>query len=224
MGKTYRIGTRTSPLALKQVEEILTDLRKFHPDFKAEIVGIETYGDRDKTTPISRIEGTDFFTRDIDKALLKGDIDFAVHSAKDLPGTLKEGLIVAVLTKSIDPYDVLVSNGNLKLYELKHGAKIGTSSLRRKIQLKQYRYDFNIVDIRGNIGERLKILNETDFDAIVIAAVGLVRLGLGHRITQRIPFEILRPHLLQGKLALVARRNDEDIIRMCRECLSESDG
>ncbi len=205
MAKTYRIGTRTSPLALKQVEEILQTLGKFYPDFKAEVIGIDTYGDRDKITPISEIEGTDFFTKEIDEALLKSRIDFAVHSAKDLPDNLAPGLFIAAITKSIDPYDALVSKKNLKLDELKVGAKIGTSSLRRKAQLKNYRKDFQIVDIRGNIEERLKMLEETELDAIVIAACGLIRLELEDKITQRMPFEILKPHPLQGSLAVVAR-------------------
>lgn len=208
MAKTYRIGTRTSSLALKQVEEILQVLRKFYPDFKAEVIGIDTYGDKDKITPISQIEGTDFFTREIDSALLKGEIDFAVHSTKDLPYTLREGLVVAAQTKSIDSYDALVSKFGLKLEELRYGARIGTSSTRRKAQLRAYRHDFNIVDIRGNIEERLEKLDNGNLDGIVIAVCALVRLGLEDRITQRIPFEILKPHPLQGALAIVTRAED----------------
>ncbi|PIP20203.1 MAG: hydroxymethylbilane synthase [Candidatus Omnitrophica bacterium CG23_combo_of_CG06-09_8_20_14_all_40_11] len=208
MAKTYRIGTRTSLLALKQVEEVVSNLKKFYPDLNVEIIGIDTYGDKDKFTPISQIEGSDFFTREIDEALLKGEIDFVVHSAKDLPDNLAPGLFIAAITKSIDPYDALVSKNNLTLDELKVGAKIGTSSLRRKIQLKNYRKDFQIIDIRGNIEERLKILDETDLDTIVIAAAGLIRLGLEDRISQRIPFEILKPHPWQGSLAIVARAED----------------
>lgn len=214
MGRYYKVGTRTSPLALKQVEEVLSNLRKFYPGFKVRIAGIDTYGDKDKVTPISKMEGTDFFTREIDEALLNGEIDFAVHSAKDLPDKMREGLIVAAITKSIDPDDVLVSKGNLKLDELKIGAKIGASSLRRKTQLKRYREDFEIVDIRGNIEERLKILDNNDLDAIVIAACGLVRLELAKRIAQRIPFEILAPHPLQGALALVTRKEDLELIEL----------
>ena len=218
MGRIYKIGTRTSSLALKQVEEIVDALKKFYPAMNVEIIGIDTYGDKDKTTPISGIEGSDFFTREIDEALLKGEIDFAVHSAKDLPDDLKEGLVIAAITKSLDSYDVMVSKSGLKLDELPYRAKIGTSSLRRKAQLKKYRDDFEIVNIRGNIEERLKLLYEAELDGIVIAAAGLIRLGLGKRITQKIPFDILKPHPLQGKLAMVARKDDEDIIRLCGEC------
>ncbi len=218
MGRVYKIGTRTSSLALKQVEEIMDALKKFYPAMNVEIVGIDTYGDKDKTTPISGIEGSDFFTREIDEALLSGEIDFAVHSAKDLPGDLKEGLVIAAITESLDPYDVLVSKSGLKLDELPYRVKIGTSSLRRKAQLKKYRDDFEIVNIRGNIEERLKLLDEARLDGIVIAAAGLIRLGLGKRITQKIPFDILKPHPLQGRLAIVAKKDDEDIICLCEEC------
>lgn len=220
MVQNYRVGTRTSPLALKQVEEILNTLRKFYPTIGAVVVGMDTYGDKNRNIPISEIEGTDFFTKEIDELLLKGEIDFAVHSAKDLPDNLRKGLIVAAITKSIDPFDVLVSKSGLKLEEFPYGSKIGTSSLRRKRQLKKYRDDFQIIDIRGNIEERLRKLDNSDLDAIVIAAAGLIRLGLEERIIQKIPFDILRPHALQGRLTVVTRKDNEDIIRMCRECLS----
>src|SRR3990167_8023506 len=159
MERNYKIGTRTSPLALKQLEEVLGGLLKFYPALKADIIGIETYGDKDKNTPISDMEGSDFFTREIDEALLKGDIDFAVHSAKDLPDKIREGLYIAAMTQAIDPYDALVSKEGLKLGELPVGARIGTSSSRRKEQLKAHRGDFEIADIRGNTEERLKLLN-----------------------------------------------------------------
>ncbi len=110
-----KIGTRTSILALKQVEEVLAKLKSFYPTLQYEIVGIDTYGDKDKLTPLSDMEGNDFFTREIEEALLKGKIDFAVHSAKDMPDKIPEGLIIAVTTKPIDPYDALVSRWNLKI-------------------------------------------------------------------------------------------------------------
>jgi hydroxymethylbilane synthase len=215
-----RVGTRPSRLALKQVEEVINVLKKFYPDIKVKIVAIDTYGDKDKITPISNIEGTDFFTREIDEVLLGGKIDFAVHSAKDLSEDLREGLAIAAVMKSIDPYDVLVSKSGLRLQELPYRAKIGTSSLRRKHQLKKYRRDFQIIDIRGDIEERLKKLDSGNLEAIVIAAAGLLRLGLEQRITQKIPFEILEPHPLQGRLAIVARADEKNIIHLCRECLS----
>ena len=216
MERNYKIGTRTSPLALKQVEEVLGELVKFYPALRADIIGIETYGDKDKDTPISDIEGSDFFTREIDEALLRGDIDFAVHSAKDLPDRVRDGLCISAITQAIDSYDALVSKEGLKLAELPFGARIGTSSSRRKGQLKAYRNDLEIVDIRGNTEERLKLVQEgrQGLDAIIIAACALVRLGLEYRITERIPFEILRPHPLQGSLAVETREDDLYLIEM----------
>lgn len=216
MEQIYKAGTRTSPLALKQVEEVLESLRRFYPTFKAKVVRINTSGDKDRDTPISEIEGSDFFTREIDKALLRREIDFAIHSAKDLPDEIAKGLKVAAITASIDPRDVLVSKGNLKLSELPVGAKIGTSSLRRKIQLKAYRDDFEIIDIRGNIGKRLNILSNSDLDAILIAAAGLIRLGLEDEISQRLSTEIIQPHPYQGALAIVVRREDRELFNLLR--------
>lgn len=210
--RTFRIGTRQSPLAIKQGEEVLGGLRKFYPFIKAEIVGIDTAGDKDKATPISDVEGTDFFTREIDEVLLKGDIDFAIHSAKDLADTVPEGLCIAAITKPLDPYDALVSKGKIKLKQLRYGARIGASSNRRKAQLKAYRDDFEIVNIRGNIQERLNKLDTTDLEAVIIAACALKRLGLEDRIAERIPFEILRPHSLQGSLAVVTRKDDLELV------------
>jgi len=214
LSRTFRIGTRNSPLALKQVEEVLDYLKRFYPQMKVEIIGIDTYGDKDKIIPISNIEGTDFFTREIDEALLRGDIDFAVHSAKDLPDQIPVGLVIAAITESIDPYDALVSKDNLKIGELGVRAKIGVSSERRKTQLKEYRTDFQIIDIRGNVEVRLEKLDKDGLDAIIVASCALLRLGLEDRIAQRIPFEILRPHPLQGSLAIEVRDNDKKIINL----------
>ncbi|MCL5674840.1 MAG: hydroxymethylbilane synthase [Candidatus Omnitrophica bacterium] len=221
--KIYRIGTRKSRLALKQVDEILGLLKNFYPGIKTEVTGIDTYGDKDKSTPISAMEGTDFFTREIDEALLSGKIDFAVHSAKDLPYTIPDGLYVTAITQSMDPYDAIVSRDNVTIENLKINARIGASSARRKDQLRKYRSDFMIIDVRGTIEERLKKLDEIKIDAIIVAAIALVRLGLEEKITQRIPFEILRPHPLQGCLAVMARKQDKDLIKMF-EKIGENSG
>ena len=212
-----KVGSRNSPLALKQVEEVTRILNQYYPDLKFEVIGMDTYGDKDKTTPISDIEGTDFFTREIEKALIEKKIDFAVHSAKDLPDKLPQGLMIAAITRQIDPFDALVSRESLELDKLRYGAKIGTSSQRRKDQLKNYRNDFQLIDIRGNIEERLAKLDNDGLDAIVVAACALVRLGLQHRISQHLPFEILKPHPLQGALAIEARAEDAQLINLLRD-------
>ena len=206
--RALRVGTRRSPLALRQVDEVIGHLKEFYPEIGIEITGIDTYGDRDKITPISDIEGTDFFTREIEEALLRGRVDFAVHSAKDMPDEIPDGLCVAATTKPIDNSDALISKDNLKIAELKSGARIGASSQRRKLQLMRYRKDFQAVDIRGTIEERLKKLENEDLDAIVVASCALMRLGLEKKITQRIPLDILAPHPLQGALAIEVRRDD----------------
>lgn len=211
MRKVLRVGTRTSPLALAQVREIAQALKEVAWDVALEIVGVETTGDKDKKTPISEMEGTDFFTREIDRALLAGEIDLAVHSAKDLPDVIPAGIAIAATTRSVDPYDVLVSRDRLKLRDLPKGARIGTSSERRKTQLRDFRPDFELVDIRGTMGERLDKLRSEDLDALVIAGAGLIRLGLGRWITERISLDILRPHPLQGSLAVAVRSGDEEL-------------
>ncbi|MCM8787420.1 MAG: hydroxymethylbilane synthase [Candidatus Omnitrophica bacterium] len=209
---TIRIGSRPSRLALKQVEEVIWMLDTHN--IKFEIVTFDTTGDIDKYTPISEIEGTDFFTDTIEKALLKKEIDLAVHSAKDLPDIIHPQLEIVAITESLDPYDALVVRKDLNyksLDDLPYGAKIATSSKRRKEQLKNYRQDFEIFDIRGNIEERIEILDRSSFDATVLASCGLIRLGLQNRITQKIPFEILRPHPLQGCLAVEIRKDSFEL-------------
>jgi hydroxymethylbilane synthase len=214
MGKTYKIGTRPSKLALKQVEEILNRLKSVGHKINIEIKTIFTKGDEDKMTPISEIEGSDFFTDKIEEALLNKKIDFAVHSAKDLPEKIKKGLVIAAMTKSINPYDGFISKSGLTLKELPLHAKIGTSSIRRKEGLKKFRPDFQIIDIRGNIEERLAKLNNSDLDGIVIAVCALIRLGLKNIITQIIPEKIISPHPLQGRLAIETRDDNIELINM----------
>lgn len=214
MRELIKVGTRKSPLALVQVAEVLTALRKAMPGIRTEILPLDTAGDKDKKTPISAMEGTDFFTKEIDEALMLGKIDCAVHSAKDLPDIIPAGIEVAALTRSIDPYDVLVSRSGLKLRELPEGARVGTSSERRKKQLLAFRPDFRLVDIRGTMQERLDKLNSENLDAVVIAGAGLIRLGLAHHITERISLKILKPHPLQGSLAVTVRRGDKALKKL----------
>ena len=209
-----RVGARSSPLSQAQVQEVLEALQKHCEEVTFNTVWCQTKGDQDQKTSLKTLDKTDFFTKEIDRALLSGKVDFAVHSAKDVPEVLPEGLHIAALTESIDPYDVLVSRNGLKLDRLPLGARIGTSSIRRKEALKKFRPDFELVDIRGNIQERLKILETIELHAIVIAAAGLIRLGLEERITASLPPDILKPHPLQGRLAVIARAEDSDLIEI----------
>lgn len=213
-----RIGSRPSPLALRQAREAAVLLQKIYPGAVFKIVRILTAGDKDKLTPLSEVEGGDFFTREIDQALLKGEIDFGIHSSKDLPQVLPKGLSVALETSSLSPYDALVSKGDLKFKELPPGYRIGVSSQRRKEQIRDLRGDLVIVDVRGNIEERLGMLDTGSIDALIIAHAALLRLGLEYRIAEVLPLEIFPTHPKQGSLSLVAR---EEICAKVKFILSE---
>lgn len=202
-----RIGTRPSPLALKQVEEAVAILGKIYPGASYAIHKIFTAGDKDRVTPISEVEGSDFFTRELDESLLAGHIDFAVHSSKDLPDILPEGLIVAVETDSISRYDALVSKGNIKFAGLPAGRRIGASSSRRKSEIAALRKDLNIVNVRGNIEERIALVDLGKVDALVVAEAALIRLGLEHRSSEILPLELFKTHPKQGSISLVVRED-----------------
>ena len=214
--KVIKIGARPSKLSLKQVEEVIEKLRSLTKvSYTFEIKTYKTTGDIDKETSISEIEGSDFFTDTIEKALLNNEIDVAVHSAKDLPDVIPKGLKIVAITKSLNPFDSLVVREELKKFgsldKLPKGAKVGASSIRRKEALRKYRDDLIIKDIRGNIDERLEKLDKGEYDGIIVAACALIRLRLENRISQIIPFDIVQPHPLQGCLAIETREDDYEI-------------
>jgi len=209
-----RVGTRPSPLAIKQVDE----LKRMFPWVDFEAVIISTIGDKDKITPLIRVEGGDFFTREIDQALLSAEIDVALHSSKDLPALLTQGLKIAIETVSISPFDALVSKGKLKLLELPYASRIGTSSRRRKEQIYGLRQDLILVDIRGNIEQRLNLIDSGEIDALVVAHAALIRLGLEHMIAEVFSDANFEVSPKQGSLTLVAR---EDRWQEVRSILSE---
>jgi len=200
-----KIGSRPSTLAIRQAYEAIKLIRASNPDTDFEIIGIPTPGDRDKVTPISDIDGSDFFTKEIDEALLSGAIDLAVHSSKDLPLELRKGLKVIFETDSVSPYDTLVSRNDLKLSQLPAGWRVGTSSSRRKEDLLLLREDLKVVDIRGTIEERLALLDNGKIDALIVAEAALIRLGLKGRIAEVFPEEIFRTHPKQGRLSIIAK-------------------
>ncbi|MFH1046403.1 MAG: hydroxymethylbilane synthase [Candidatus Omnitrophota bacterium] len=212
MSKVIRIGTRPSPLAAKQAEEIARRI----PQFRVKIVFIETKGDQDKTTPLFGRENSDFFTAEIEAALLSGKIDAAVHSAKDLESDMPQGLIIAALTRSLSPFECLVSRGNLSLEELPRASRLGTSSLKRKEAILRFRNDLAVEGIRGNIEQRLAQLDSGRYDAVIIAHAALIRLGYEQRIAQIIPRKIIEPHPLQGRLAVQIRRDRYDLLDIFR--------
>ena len=211
MRHALRAGTRSSPLALAQTEEALARLRTKHADTAFEIVTIRTHGDEGRREDLgTSLDGKRAFTKRIDDALLEGRIDFAVHSLKDVPAELPPGLEIAAVPLRADPRDVLVANAGLTLGNLPAGARIGTSSLRRRAQLLAAWPRLDLVDLHGNVGTRLRRLEAQDFDGIVVAAAGLERLGFGDRRAQPIEPDILTPAPGQGALALVCRASDSE--------------
>ena len=202
------IGTRSSKLALWQAHHIADCLRNQYQGLIVEIKHIMTTGDKILDVPLAKIGGKGLFTKELEVAMLSGEIDLAVHSLKDMPTVLPEGLILAAITKRVDPGDALVAPTYKTLDDLPHGAKIGTSSLRRKAQLLSYRPDLQISDLRGNVDTRLNKLISENLDGIVLAAAGLKRLGWEEKITQIIPQQICLPAVGQGALAIETRAED----------------
>ncbi len=196
-------------------------MQNYFPGAWFEVVTFQTRGDRDKTTPLFFTEGSDFFTGEIDAALRAGEIEAAVHSAKDIPQKMSPDLCVAALTKSVYPDDCLVSRGNVPLEELPSGSIVGTSSRNRKEALRRFRHDLVLKDIRGNVDERIQQLQHGDFDAIVVAGAALIRLELEHMIAQAIPPEIIKPHPLQGRLAIQVRKQDVQYIEFFKRARYE---
>jgi len=202
------IGSRGSPLALAQSKGVKAELERHHPHLEVEIVIIKTSGDVFSQAPLSQIGGKGLFTKEIEESLLQKKIDLAVHSLKDLPTTLPPGLCLAAVSRREDVRDAFVSNKYQSLEELPLGAVIGTSSLRRQSQLLQIRWDLEIRNLRGNLDTRLRKLDEGQYEAIILACAGLIRLGLAHRIVEKIPVEQICPAIGQGALGIEARAED----------------
>jgi hydroxymethylbilane synthase len=202
------IGTRGSRLAVWQAEWVQARLREVAPAVSVTLKRIKTSGDKITDVPLAKIGGKGLFVKEIEDALLQGDIDVAVHSMKDVPTVLPESLDILCVPAREDPRDALISRDRRPLTALQPRARIGTSSLRRQAQLLHYRADFEILTLRGNLDTRLRKLKDGDFDAIVLAAAGLKRLGWAHEVTEYLPFEISLPAIGQGALALEGRRED----------------
>ncbi len=211
---TVKIATRKSPLALWQAEHIKARLQALHPTLNVELVTFVTQGDKILDTPLAKIGGKGLFVKELENALLDGRADLAVHSMKDVPMDLPEGLCLPVICEREDPADAFVSNHYQSIDELPQGARLGTSSLRRKSQMQAYRPDLNIIDLRGNVGTRLGKLDAGEYDAIILAASGLKRLGLASRIRQTIDTQLSLPAVGQGALGLECRTNDEAILEL----------
>ena len=208
MKPSIKIGTRASKLALWQANWVQSALNDKFPDQKVELVTIKTKGDKILDVPLAKVGGKGLFVKEIEQALLEGRIDLAVHSMKDMPAEIPEGLCIGAIPQREDPADVLVSREDLDFSNLKHGAVIGTSSLRRAAQLRHARPDIIISPLRGNLDTRLKKLQTEDLDAIVLAAAGIKRLNLTHRITEYLQADIMLPAVGQGALCIEMRQED----------------
>jgi hydroxymethylbilane synthase len=209
--RTLRIATRKSPLALWQAEHVKSRLLHFHPELTIELIGFTTKGDKILDTPLAKIGGKGLFVKELETALLDGTADIAVHSMKDVPMEFPEGLGLAVICEREDPSDALVSTHYQSLDELPKGAVVGTSSLRRQCQLREKYPHFRIEPLRGNVQTRLSKLDSGEFDAIILATAGLVRLDLVDRIRQRIPDTICLPAGGQGAVGVECRMDDVEL-------------
>ncbi|NLL17447.1 MAG: hydroxymethylbilane synthase [Clostridia bacterium] len=216
------IGTRESALALWQTDWVLKALKEAHPELTFTVKKIKTKGDKILDVALAKIGDKGLFTKELETAMLQGEIHLAVHSMKDLPTVLPAGLTIGAITKRAEPGDVLLSLKGYNLTTLPQGAKVGTSSLRRRAQLFNVRPDLNIVDLRGNVGTRIAKMEKEGLDAIVLAAAGVARLGYDRLVTQRIPYELCLPSVGQGAIgveipeerpeiaAVVAKIHDRD--------------
>lgn len=208
MSQSLRIATRKSPLALWQTEQVAERLRLAHPDLRVEILGMRTRGDKFLDAPLAKIGGKGLFVKELEQGLLDRRADIAVHSMKDVPIDLPAGLQLPVIMEREDPRDALVANNYGDIDELPAGVRVGTSSLRRQCQLAARRADLVIRPLRGNVNTRLSKLDAGEYDAIVLAAAGLMRLGFEQRIRQRLSPEESLPAIGQGAIGIECRVDD----------------
>ncbi len=206
-----RIATRRSPLALWQAEHVAARLIAAHPGQSVQLVPMVTEGDRILDRALANVGGKGLFIKELEVAILAGQADLAVHSMKDVPAALPQGMIIATVLERADPRDAFVSNHHATLAELPKGARIGTSSLRRQCQLQRLRPDFETATLRGNVETRLRRLDQGQFEGIILATAGLERLGLGGRIRERLPPQRMLPAVGQGIIGIECQAGDSRI-------------
>jgi len=212
--KTLRIATRKSPLALWQAEYVKARLEALHAELKVELLGMTTKGDKILDTPLAKVGGKGLFVKELEVALLENRADLAVHSMKDVPVEFPDGLGLHVVCEREDPRDAFVSNHYRSLDDLPEGARVGTCSMRRQCQIAEKRPDLKILELRGNVNSRLAKLDDGQYDAIILAAAGLKRLGMGDRIALEIPPEVSLPAVGQGAVGIECRSDDEDTLAL----------
>ena len=208
------IATRESPLALWQAEYVRTALEAAHPGLKVELLGMTSRGDQLLDVPLAKVGGKGLFVKELETALLDGSADIAVHSMKDVPMDFPQGLGLGVICEREDPSDAFVSNRYQTLDDLPAGSIVGTSSLRRECQLRERRPDLTVTFLRGNVNTRLRKRDEGEYDAIILASAGLVRLGFAQRIAQPIAFEHSLPAGGQGAVGIELRTGDPAVLEL----------
>lgn len=216
MARKINIATRKSPLALWQAEHVKSLLEQYHPGIEVELIGMTTRGDKILDAPLAKVGGKGLFVKELEHALLEQEADIAVHSMKDVPMDFPEHLGLAVIGEREEPKDAFVSNQYKSLDELPQGAVVGTSSLRRQCQISQHRPDLVIKSLRGNVNTRLAKLDAGEFDAIILAGAGLLRLGMEDRIASLLSTEQSLPAGGQGALGIECRMSDVELIELIK--------
>ncbi len=210
--KRIVMGTRGSKLALWQSNWLVEKIKAARPGLEVETRIFTTQGDKIQDVPLQSVGDDGFFVRELEHSLLAGEIDLAIHSLKDLPTRQPEGLVVPATPEREDARDALLSKNNVKLADLRQGAIIGTSSVRRAAQLRNFRSDFELRDLRGNVDTRIRKLHEQDYDAIILATAGVSRIGRGDEISEKIPFSVMLAAPGQGALAPECRADDRGVL------------
>lgn len=211
MKRTLKIATRKSPLALWQAKHVKSKLESYHPDLKVELVEMTTKGDQILNSPLSKIGGKGLFIKELETGILQGKADIAVHSMKDVPYELPIDFEIGAILERENPFDAFVSNNFNTIDDLPYGARLGTCSMRRMVQLKSKRPDLIIIDLRGNVNTRLRKLDNGEYDAIILACAGLIRLGFEDRIKQQMSETTCLPAVGQGAVGIEIRANDKKI-------------
>jgi hydroxymethylbilane synthase len=217
------IATRGSALALWQANHVKARIAAIAPDTAVELLVIKTSGDQIQDVPLAKVGGKGLFVKEIEQALVEGKADLAVHSMKDVPAELADGLAIACVSARETPWDALCARAPVTLDTLPRGAKVGTSSMRRQCQLLARRPDLTIEMLRGNVPTRIQKLDDGKYDAVVLAAAGLTRLGMAARITQELPIEISIPAVAQGVLAIETRTGDMMVRQLAAAALHDDD-
>jgi|TARA_B110000438_G_scaffold42926_1_gene42851 hydroxymethylbilane synthase len=216
-----KIATRKSPLALWQAEFVKSRLQLLYPDLDIELVKMTTKGDKILNTPLSKIGGKNLFIKELELGMLDGKADIAVHSMKDVPYELPKEFKLGAILERENPFDAFVSNHFDSISDLPKGARVGSCSLRRIVQLKALRPDLDILDLRGNVNTRLRKLDDGEYDAIILACAGLIRLGFEKRIKQQLSSDQSLPAVGQGALGIEIRGGDESIRKLLEPLIHE---